>query len=310
MRAVALVLACSFVKVSAIPTAHGQSLDALETLLLARNSLHAPRASLREEPGMTREALRLRGGSDLVDADSMAKVMTALATLSGLQVTLAPKSAYDAYGIKKSTKRKDKKKNDVLDFVLESNGIATLANVVLSWAMINGADPMKAIGYGYVPWVLSGLKNIKEKRATKVGMPEWTQKFFTALNGFFAYSFLTGQSYCPTLSKIASGWTLFNGIFGALRPKKFSKNWGLKDLNGNAEGLMKHFGYQLVAFGLLSGCVGQGTEFNQALGYAWATYLAAQTDNMFISKTLDDLKKEPIYVWMLLEAAATATLLG
>merc|ERR1711907_128290 len=115
---------------------------------------------------MGREALRLRGGSDV--ADTTAKIMTALSTLTGLQSTFAPKSAYDAYGIKVGTKKKDKKKNDMLDFILEKNGVTTLGTAALSWAMINGADPMKAIGYGYVPAVLTGLKNIKDKRATKV----------------------------------------------------------------------------------------------------------------------------------------------
>jgi hypothetical protein len=311
MRAIALALAlaCFFPTGSANPKVDDLSLNALETLLLAQQSLHAPRPAVRKEPETAREALRLRGGSDLVDPVAMAKAMTALLTVAGLQCMVAPNSAYDTYGIKKGTKKKDKKDNDVLDFIVETNGVASLGNALLSWSIINGAGPMKALGYGYLPHALVCLKNVKDKRATKVGLPEWTQKFLTALNGFFAYSFLTDQSYCPTLSKIASGWALFNGILGALRPKKFAKSWGLKNLDGKAEGLLKHFGFQLAGLGIMTGYLGQGTESTELIGYLWATYLASQIDSMFISKTLTDLKKTPLYVWMLLEAAATATLL-
>jgi hypothetical protein len=207
------------------------------------------------------------------------------------------------------SKKKDKKNNDVLDFVVESNSIATLASCVLTWAMINGADPMKAIGFAWTTWALSSLKNIKENRAAKVGMPAWMQKFRLALESFFAVSFATGQSYCPVLGKIAAGWGLLNGLFGALRPKKFAKSWGLNDMNSYSEAMMKHFGYQLVAFGLLSGGVAQGTELMKTLGYFWATYLTAIFDAKFISKTFADLKSGPLYFWMLLQAAATAKLL-
>jgi hypothetical protein len=310
MRVIALVLACSFLKGSAIPNVQDESLNALKTLLLAQQSLHAPRAVARERPETAREALRLRGGSDLVDAETVTKVLTAIMTMTGLQCTISPKSTYETYGIEVSKKKKDKKSNDILDFVMENNGLATLSSAAVVWSMISGADPMKAIGYGYVPYVLSGLKNIKDKRATKVGMPEWTQKFFVALNGFFAYSFLTGQAYCPTLSKIAAGWSMFNGLFGALLPKKFSANWGLTGMNAKSEALMKHFGYQLIAFGLLSGSLAQGTELTKALGYSWATYLAAGIDGKFISKTFADQKNGPMYTWLLLEAAATAKFLS
>jgi hypothetical protein len=309
MRSSSLALACLFLRVSATTKASDESLNALEAFLLAQKSLRAPRSTVRETPGTTREALRLRGGSDLVDAETTAKVMTALLTLTGLQAAVSPKSVYDQYGFKISSKKKDKRNNDVLDFIMEFNSVATLASCVLTWAMMNGADPMKGIGFAWSTWALSSLKNVKDNRAAKVGMPAWTQKFLLALNGFFAVSFATGQSYCPALGKIAAGWSLLNGLFSALRPKKFASSWGLNDLNANSVAMMKHFGYQLAAFGLLAGGVAEGNDLMKTLGYFWATYFASLADAKFISKTFADLKDGPLYVWMLLQAAVTAKLL-
>jgi len=295
-------------RVSATTKAN-DDLNALEAFFLAQKSLRAPRAIVRETLEITREALRLRGGSDLVDAETTAKVMTALLTLTGLQGAISPKSVYDQYGFKIGSKKKDKRNNDVLDFIMEFNSVATLGSCVLTWAMMNGADPMKAIGFAWSTWALSSLKNIKDNRAAKVGMPPWTQKLTLAINGFFAVSFATGQTYCPVLGKIAAGWSILNGLFSALRPKKFAASWGLNDLDSNSVAMMKHFGYQVAAFGLLSGGVAEGTDLMKTLGYFWATYLASLADAKFISKTFADLKDGPIYVWMLLQTAVTAKLL-
>jgi hypothetical protein len=262
------------------------------------------------------EAIRLRGGSILDDIDSvkLAKLLSTVGLINGLSASLAPKQSAEQYGLDMAKKgKKNQKERDLTTFIFEHAGSAMLSANILALSLANGGDTTQAIGYSYLPFLALNARNAIQDRATKNGFPAWTQKFLTVVHGFLSWSLITGQSNSPMLSKIGAVWLGINGILGALSPKKFAKSWGQdeKNIGVDAEGMMKFFGYSLLALGGAHGSLVQGAEWTEALGYCYATYLAAAIDGNFVSKTAEKsgLKKGPQYFWMLLEVLAIAKFL-
>ena len=106
-------------------------------------------------------------------ADKVAKFMIGFFGLNGIVFAIAPAVGAGAWGIKG---------NDKVEFLMKAFGFFITSWAVLGAALIKGEDAAKAIGYSFIPPLLSIIdSNLISKSVEKFGMAKNPQYFWAVV---------------------------------------------------------------------------------------------------------------------------------
>ena len=224
-------------------------------------------------------ALQLRGGMSLggVDETQIATGLTALLGVQGLMMYQNTEKSLEMY---------DLPSTGVTKFFGEQAGALMLGCAIVGWSTLNGGDAAEAAGYGNIPGLLLGLKNLVDGTTDSLGWSAQAKFLPLAVSGVLTAGLLGKLDFLSAADalKYSAYWLLANGAGMYFVPDKAMEGWGAT-YKGDAEFTMvKLMGQALAGFGVFLFKLEQGASATEAIGYSWALNTAANIDANYISK--------------------------
>ena len=224
-------------------------------------------------------ALQLRGGMSLggVDETQIATGLTALLGVQGLMMYQNTEKSLEMYELPST---------GVTKFFGEQAGALMLGCAIVGWSTLNGGDAAEAAGYGNIPGLLLGLKNLVDNTAGKLGWSDASKYAPLAVSGLLTAALLGKLDFLSSGDALtySAYWLLANGAGMYLVPDKAMEGWGAT-YKGDAEFTMvKLMGQALGTYGLFLLKLAQGASATEAIGYSWALGTALNVDANYISK--------------------------
>ena len=224
-------------------------------------------------------ALQLRGGMSLggVDETQIATGLTALLGVQGLMMYQNTEKSLEMYELPST---------GVTKFFGEQAGALMLGCAIVGWSTLNGGDAAEAAGYGNIPGLLLGLKNLVDGTTDSLGWSAQAKFLPLAVSGVLTAGLLGKLDFLSPGDALKYGayWLLANAAGMYFVPDKAMEGWGAS-YKGPAEFTMvKLMGQSIGFYGMLLYKLSEGASATEALGYAWALGTAANIDGSYISK--------------------------
>jgi hypothetical protein len=244
-----------------------------------------------------RPALKLRGGLAGVDADLAAKSVLALSALNGGYLTLAPKPASEAYGMKSAT--------EMQVSMIESMGALTLGMAIAGFFALSGAEPAKVTAYALILPLVNTAKWLLNGTGKKLGMPDHGQYINGGIMAVAMYCLLTGTGDADVILKAVAAWWGFNGLVAFSAPDKLAGAYGLETMDSDLTALMQSLGSFLLNFAVFTYLYSTGTPAAQAVGQSCVPGLICVLDQQFGRKmSVASLDANTQIFWVAVMAAA------
>ena len=224
-------------------------------------------------------ALQLRGGMSLggVDEQQIATGLTALLGVQGLMMYQNTEKSLEMYELPST---------GVTNFFGSQAGALMLSCAIVGWSTLNGGDAAEAAGYGNIPGLLLGLKNLVDGTTDSLGWSAQAKFLPLAVSGVLTAGLLGKLDFLSSGDALtySAYWLLANGAGMYLVPDKAMEGWGAT-YKGDAEFTMvKLMGQALGTYGLFLLKLAQGASATEAIGYGWGLATLMNVDGTYISK--------------------------
>ncbi len=256
-------------------------------------------------PSSSRNAvLSLRGGAGPLDVETTAKVFTGITTAQGALDYLSAKTVNKLYNVDLS----DKFSSFLQKFV---GGNQAAVAIMLFATVFSDVAPLKAIGYGLVPGVLTQFSSLLDETPKELGVNVPMQYVNTAVTTFVIKSLLGGEDNAGTILKYFLAYCGLATGQCRVAPQAALKAWGFPEDTANQTFATKLLGQSGLAFTAVAYALGvQGASASTAVGYAAVVYLVSIAEFLlsgeFEAIGVDVAKCHP---WLAISLATAATLL-
>ena len=224
-------------------------------------------------------ALQLRGGMSLggVDETQIATGLTALLGVQGLMMYQNTEKSLEMYELPST---------GVTNFFGSQAGALMLSCAIVGWSTLNGGDAAEAAGYGNIPGLLLGLKNLVDGTTDSLGWSAQAKFLPLAVSGVLTAGLLGKVDFLSAgdALKYSAYWLLANAAGLYLAPDKAMEGWGAT-FKGPAEfQMVKLMGQMLGTLGITLFKLEQGASATEAIGYGWGLATLMNVDGTYISK--------------------------
>jgi hypothetical protein len=249
-------------------------------------------------------ALSLRGGAGPLDVETTAKVFTGITTVQGALDYLSAKTVNKLYNIDLS--------DDISSFLQKYVGGNQAAVAIMLFATVfSDVAPLKAIGYGLVPGVLTHISSLLDETPKEIGINVPMQYVNTAINAFVIKSLLGGADNAANILKYFLAYTGLATGQCRVAPDAALKAWGFQKGTANQTFATKLIGQSGLAMTAVAYALGvQGASASTAVGYAAVVYFASLAE-FLLSGEFEavgcDITK--CYPWLVVSLATASTLL-
>ena len=235
-------------------------------------------------------ALQLRGGMSLggVDETQIATGLTALLGVQGLMMYQNTEKSLEMYELPST---------GVTNFFGSQAGALMLSCAIVGWSTLNGGDAAEAAGYGNIPGLLLGLKNLVDGTTDSLGWSAQAKFLPLAVSGVLTAGLLgkvdflsAGDAVREATKDLIEVWPIAYveplckdpGLY--LAPDKAMEGWGAT-FKGPAEfQMVKLMGQMLGTLGITLFKLEQGASATEAIGYGWGLATLMNVDGTYISK--------------------------
>lgn len=231
---------------------------------------------------ITRQALELRGGWTPLEGVTTAKTVTTLGLAFGTTTVLSTKSVLDKSGIE------DMDPMGVL--VTRRIGVSILSFSIAAYCLVfQDASASTAVGVSCIPIVVEIFKALFDGVHKELGFPAEGQVVVGLVFAVFSFLFLNDSPLSKdALLKINSGWLLLNGVLMGCFPSLALKTYGgMEDSDSrlmflNLKYIVSLWGFSLLSFGALSGCLATGMMPTKALALSTLPFLSRFAVSKFV----------------------------
>jgi len=250
------------------------------------------------ERSPAKPALRLRGGIAGVDADLVAKGLLVLQSVNSGFVTLAPKPAAEAYGLKGST--------ELQEAFIENMGFLLVGLCIAGFCALDGMPVGKTTAISLIPPLINIVKWLLNGTGKKLGIPDAGNIMNGGIMAVSIGLLFSGTGDPILIAKVLSGWWAFNGLIASLVPDKLAGGYGLKEMDQGTTGLMQSFGGFLANWAVFTFCYASGKSAAFSFGAALLPGTLVAIDQLFGRKLGATVDLGPQLFWIGTSLAAAA----